>query len=194
MKTSRNIKQLENIVKKYLLECRPGDLNHSLRVVEWVKKLGKDRLDLDILIISAYLHDIGWYKILLNNDKISKSAMKLLEPKANQNTEPTVRVILNKLDDSSININVILRLIDAADNHKSNAKDEAIIVDADNLSKLNINHVSEKYQPESWLKMYSLWKATFVDRIQTELGKQLYPGLLKQLKHDIDKSLANQVV
>ncbi len=85
-------------------------------------------------------------------------------------------------------IRFVLGLVKAADKHCSQNIQESIIVDADNLSKLNIDHVSEKYQKTDWCKMYDLWIQEFPNRIQTKLGKRIYPQLLKQLKKDIKKS------
>jgi HD superfamily phosphodiesterase len=189
-----NEEKLKKIVKRYLLKCRPGDWSHSLRVVEWVKKLGKGRNDIDVLIISAYLHDIGWYKILPNNKKLSKKELKELEPQANKNTIPVVKKVLSEFGDSSIDTDTVIRFIDSAYKHKSSSEDEAIIVDADNLSKLNIDHVREKYQMDDWIKMYELWSETFANRIQTLKGKRIYPELLKKLKNEIDKRMNVQEI
>ena len=50
------------LIEPHLLRCRPGDWEHTLRVVRWVKRLGKGREDLPLLIMAGYLHDIGWRK------------------------------------------------------------------------------------------------------------------------------------
>ncbi len=154
-------------------------------MVKWVKELGRGRKDLNTIIVAAYIHDIGWCKILPNARKLTKAELKEYEPLANKNTLPMVQKVLDELNNPYIKKDEVLNLINAADRHKSTNSSEAIIVDADNLSKLNLEHLSEKYQKSDWLKMYELWKTTFPKRIQTPKGKKLYPGLLAELKEAI---------
>lgn len=174
-------KRLMKIAENYLKKCRPGDFNHAMRVVKWVKILGKNRPDLRLLLSAAYLHDIGWFGIvpdkLLDLDEMLK-----LEPKANANTEKMVRLALRELEFNEKDICIVLRLINAADEHYSHEEDEAIIVDADNLSKLCIDHFREKYKPESYLKLLDRLEKDLTNRIATKKGKELYPKLIAELK------------
>lgn len=64
-------------------------------------------------------------------------------------------------------------------------------IDADNLSKLDINHLKEKFLKGEWIKMYELWKEEFTNRMRTTKGKELYPSLLEKLKMSIDSELGS---
>lgn len=176
-----NEKKLINIVKPYLDKCRAGDWSHALRVVKWAKMLGKGRSDLDLLITAAYIHDIGWTNVL-SKGKVDFKNMLKYETKANENTKKFAKEVLSQLSFNDKNINTIIRLIKAADKHSSQQDDEEIIVDADNLSKLCVEHVKEKYRQESYSNIIDLWEREFPKRIKTEMGKTLFPKLLHKLK------------
>jgi len=179
-------KQLVFIAKPYFDLCRPGDWNHALRVVKWVKELGKGREDLDKLVTAAYLHDIGWSGVM-KNEKIDFQEMLTLEPIANKNTPIFVKKVLEKLSYDNKQIQEIIRLINAADNHKANSTDEEIIVDADSLSKLCIEHVQEKYSKDSYSELIKLWEKEFPQRMKTKVGKETYLSLLNKLKLELSR-------
>ncbi len=179
-------KKLKAFVKPHLLRCRDGDWNHSLRVVVWVKKLGGKRKDLQLLITAAYLHDVGWRDVLPKG-RITLNKLHELEQKANSNSKPFATEILKEFGYTAEEINTVNRYIKAADTRKPKAGDEAIVVDADNMSKLNTHHLKEKYQKSEWRRMYELWKKEFPKRIKTNEANRLYPKLLEKLKKDIEK-------
>jgi hypothetical protein len=177
--------------EKQITECRPGDWEHAKRVAFWVKKLAPGNPNLPLLIATAYIHDIGWRDLLSNTtDKLTKKQLLELEPLANANSKTFATQFLETQNFSSEQINTILNLIAAADKHKSNNENQAIIVDADNLSKLTIDHLKQKYQPESWMEWCHLWKTEYPNRIQTQVGKKLYPDLLSKLEKDIKQELS----
>jgi HD superfamily phosphodiesterase len=179
--------KLITIAKPYVDNCRSGDWNHALRVVKWVKVLGEGRDDLRLLVTAAYIHDIGWSG-LIQEGKVDLQNMLQLEEKANDNTEKFVKEVLEKMEFSKEDTNTIIRLINAADKHHSEKDDEAIIVDADSLSKLCVEHVTEKYTIESYQKIISLWEREFPTRFKTEKGKSLYPKLFEELKKNLSLS------
>ena len=146
-----------------------------------MKELGGGRDDLNLLVTAAYIHDIGWSGIAPKG-KIDLDEMLKLEPKANENSLKLISEILTKLQLTSSDIQTVNRLISAADKHDSKQEDEAIIVDADNLSKLCIEHLKEKYRPESFLKLINRWDIELPKRIKTQKGKELFPKLLEELK------------
>ncbi|MBT5023000.1 hypothetical protein HON01_09285, partial [Candidatus Woesearchaeota archaeon] len=74
-------------IKPHILACRSGDWNHALRVVKWVKVLGKGRSDINLLITTALIHDIGWFNVLPKG-KINFKVMLTYEPIANKNSKP----------------------------------------------------------------------------------------------------------
>jgi len=172
--------------------CRPGDWNHALRVVSWAKQLGENRKDLPLLISAAYIHDIGWRDVLPKDEKITFDKLLKFEKQANDNSETFVSEFLNNLEYSSEEIEVVNRLVRAADTHESKEDDEAVIVDADNLSKLTIDHLKEKYEPTEWLRMYNVWSEMFPARVKTEIGKSRFSALLNDLKLSIDKEFSRQ--
>lgn len=175
-----------------ILRCRPGDWNHALRVVEWAKQLGKGRKDLPLLVSAAYIHDIGWRDVLPKDEKIIFDKLLEFEGKANDNSESFVSDFLKSLEYSPEEIEVVNRLVRAADAHESKKEDEEIIVDADNLSKLTIDHLKEKYKPTEWLRMYNVWGEMFSTRVKTKIGKSRFSALLDDLKVSIDKELSRQ--
>ena len=174
--------------EKEILKCRPGDWNHAQRVVKWVKELGTGREDLDLIIITAYIHDIGWRDII-KKDRITFDELLEHEDEANSNSEKFVTDFLTPLGYSVDEIQIVNRLIRAADKHESNESDEEIIVDSDNLSKLDINHMKEKYERSEWIRLLNRFKKDFPKRIGTEKGKSLLGGLLQSFESSIKKEL-----
>lgn len=176
--------KLINIAKPYLDKCREGDWNHALRVVKWVKILGEGRDNLNLLITAAYIHDIGWANILPKG-KVDFNKMLKYENKANANSSKLVKEVLFKMRFNNEDVDTIIRLIKSADKHKSTKSDEEIIVDADSLSKLCIEHIKEKYTKESYKEIISLWEREFPKRFKTKKGKLLFPELLIKLKKEL---------
>src|SRR3989344_2079190 len=173
--------KLEEIAKPYFSSARAGDWEHALRVVKWVKELGNNRDDLNLLITAAYIHDIGWSGIAPKG-KIDLDEMIKLEPRANKNSSKLISEVLTKLQFTDSEIQTVNRFVVAADKHQSEQEDEAIIVDADNLSKLCFVHLQEKYQPERFPKLINLWKTDLANRIKTQKGKELFHKLLSELE------------
>lgn len=176
--------------EKEISRCRPGDWNHAVRVANWVKELGKDRKDLPFLVSAAYIHDIGWRDILPSDKKITFDELLQFKKQANDNSQKFTSEFLSGLGYSPDDIETVNCLIRAADEHASTTDDEAVIVDADNLSKLTIDHLKEKYQPSEWLRMHSVFSEMFPMRIKTEIGKSIFPSLLNDLKISIEKEFA----
>lgn len=180
--------KFKKLAESHILRCRSGDWNHAKRVVSWVKKLGEGRTDLSLLITTGYIHDIGWRDVL-PPQKLSLEKLFEYEDRANANSKPFITELLESMNYSEDDVAKVLQLVAAADKHESKTDDEAIIVDADNLSKLDINHLKEKYKKSEWMKMYEMWRDMLSKRIKTSLGKKLYPPLLEELLVDIKKSL-----
>ncbi len=180
-----NEKKLEETAKPYFDSARAGDWEHALRVVRWVKELGSGRVDLDLLVTAAYIHDIGWSGVAPKG-KIDLDEMIKLESKANDNSSKLISEVLARLQFTEKEIQTVNRLVSAADKHKSFNDDEAIIVDADSLSKLCLEHLQQKYQPESYSKVINLFKAELTNRIKTPQGKKLFPKLLSELERAVN--------
>ncbi|MDP3956754.1 MAG: hypothetical protein Q8P97_02040 [bacterium] len=185
-----NEENFKSKAENEISRCRPGDWNHACRVVGWVKELGKDREDLPLLISAAYIHDIGWRDVLPSDKRITFDELLKFEKQANDNSEKFTSAFLESLEYSSDDIETVNRLIRAADEHASNTDDEEVIVDADNLSKLTIDHLKEKYQPSEWIRMHGVFSEMFPTRLKTEIGKSRFPSLLNDLKISIEKEFA----
>ncbi len=179
-----NEQQLRQEAKPYFDTARAGDWEHAGRVVGWVKELGAGRNDSYLLITAAYLHDIGWSGVAPRG-KLDLDELLELEPRANQNSARLISQVLTRLHFSPPDIQTVSRLVSAADQHRAAAEDEAIVVDADNLSKLCVEHLREKFKPESYAKALDLFENQLCARITTSKGKELFPQLLSDLKREI---------
>ena len=176
--------ELRDVAKPYFERARAGDWEHALRAVHWVKRLAAGRKDAYLLITAAYLHDIGWSGVAPRG-KLDLDELLALESKANENSCRHISEVLSKLPFSQPEIETVHRLVRAADQHRSMADDEAIVVDADNLSKLCVEHLREKFKPESYAKALELFEQQLCARITTRKGKELFPALLAELKQAI---------
>lgn len=183
--------QIDHHFKSYISQCRPGDWEHAKRVVEWVKYLGEERDDLELLKTAGYLHDIGWYKLVPSGRKLSKEGLLELQEKANIQTETLVGEILETLFFNKSEISKILRLIKATESYEATNDDEKILVDADSLSKTNPDHVKEKYLPGEWLNMCSLFEEKLPQRISTKKGQAIFPKKLTELRTALENELNN---
>lgn len=183
-----NKQDTEKLIKPHIQRCRAGDWEHAKRVANWIEVLGEDRDDLEFLITASLIHDIGWRDIV-PSEKLTFTRLRELEDQANTNSEPYATEILQELGYSNGDTQKVLRLIRAADEHESNADDEAIIVDSDTLSKLNIDHIREKYKQSDWQNVYRKFVELSETRTKTEKAKELIPDLLRQLQEDISKEI-----
>ena len=177
--------KLIEIAKPYFVSAREGDWGHALRVVRWIKELGQDRADLYLLVTAAYIHDIGWAGVAPKGKINDIDKMLKLEPQANANSARLVAEVLSKMQFTPSEIQTVNRLVAAADKHQSNQEDEEIIVDADSLSKLSIEHLQEKYEPTSFSDFINLWKKELPNRIRTKKGRELFPKLLSELERNL---------
>lgn len=181
---------------KYLLnaeevisKCRPGDWEHAKRVVRLVELLAEvDPKMKDLLIKAAYIHDIGWCKLLPDGlERITKDNLLEYEKIANRKSTSNATKFLSEQNESPQDIKIILRLIKATDDHKSNDDLEAIIVDADLLSKLDINHFKQKYAEKDWKKMFGIIKNDIEIGLKLKESKEIYSSRIIKLEEIIFK-------
>lgn len=177
--------KLKTIAEPYMQKARAGDWKHALRVVKWIKLVGQGRDDLYLQITAAYIHDIGWSGVAPKG-KLDLDEMLKLERKANSNSKKLVTLVLKKMNYSTKEITLVNKFIAAADAHKSRSEDEKIIVDADQLSKLCVAHIKEKYKPESYRRIISLIETDLLKNIKTEYARRIYPVLLIKLKKSMN--------
>lgn len=178
-------KKLVDVAKPYFSSARAGDWEHALRVVRWVKELGKERGDLHLIITAAYIHDIGWSGVAPKG-KIDFEEMLKLEPKANKNSSKLIHEVLVKMHCDDTEIQTVQRLVAAADKYKAEKDDEEVIVEADALSKLCREHLEEKYLPSSFYQLVQTWEAELPHHIKTPRGKELFTELLSELKSQLE--------
>ncbi|MFA6391883.1 MAG: HD domain-containing protein [Patescibacteria group bacterium] len=182
--------EFKEFVRPHLEKCRAGDWEHCQRVVFWVKELGAGRPDLELLIVAGYLHDVGWWDIL-PDQKIYFQQLLNNEKQAAENTKPYITEIMGAHGYTQSDVEKVVRLAKAADAHEANAEDEAILVDADSLSKLSIDHLKQKYIESDWVTIFEgHYMNDIVNRLKTEKAKQICPGLIEQLKKDLYNSPA----
>ncbi len=170
--------------KTQILRCRAGDWEHAKRVVYWIKILGEGKEDLHLHIAAGFIHDIGWRDVLAKGN-ISFDTLLQYEPQANNNSKTFASEFLIENGFSDDEIRNVLKLIEAADRHKALSDDEKVIVDADMLSKLNIDHIKEKYTKSEWQKMYEYFKKKSNERLETNKAKELAPELISKLEQDM---------
>lgn len=174
----------------YILKCRPGDWEHAKRVVFWIKELAGKRNDLELLIITGYIHDIGWTGLVPSGLKLSREELLKLQPQADKQTDILVRDALSNFTLSKEDLDTILRLIKATETYEATQEDEMILVDADNLSKTSPDHIKEKYAKSDWLSICDLFEEKFPQRIKTEMGKRLFPKRLAELRNALEIELS----
>jgi len=184
-----NIQNLASHFEPYIVKCRTGDWEHAKRVVAWIKELGKDRNDLELLIIAGYIHDIGWSGLVPKGKKLTRKELLKLQPRADKQTETLVKEALIIFSLTKSKLNNVLRLIRATETFKANQEDEMILVDADNLSKTSPDHIKEKYAKSDWLNICDLFEKKLPQRIKTEKGRQLFPLKLRELRKALELEL-----
>ena len=81
-------------------------------------------------------------------------------------------------------LNKISKFVGEIDFYKSNAK--SAILYGYNKPKIDSSLSNNSYINSKGLRH------PIIERIQTDIGKKLYPDLLKKLKHDIDTFIGNQ--
>ena len=75
----KDIENLPSHFEVYISKCRPGDWEHAKRVVSWIKELGGDRDDLDLLVVAGYIHDIGWWNAIKQEYSLRGGVMFVVE-------------------------------------------------------------------------------------------------------------------
>ena len=177
---------LESHFSRYILKCRPGDWEHARRVVYWIIYLAGNRIDLNLLIIAGYIHDIGWTGLIPNGQKLSRVELLKLQPQADKQTETLTREALASFSLTNEELDTILRLIKATETYNAKQDDEEILVDADNLSKTSPDHIKEKYAKSDWLSICDLFEEKLPQIIKTQKDKLLFPRKLKQLRKALE--------
>ncbi len=141
-----------------------------------------------ILVVAGYIHDIGWRDVLPKK-KITFDELLKFEKQANRNSKPLIIDLLKELAFSKKEIDTVNRLVKAADNHRARRADEAVLTDSDQMSKLALGHLKQKYKKSEWLRMCNVWGEYFPGRIATKEAKQIWRKELDKLERAVRTQL-----
>jgi len=177
------------IVKPYLLECRHGDYEHTLRVVKWMKVLMKtEGGDPEILIPAAYLHEIGYYTLLPKEEKDSLKRDEMIKKYKQEHMKRGAKLaekILKDMNYPKDKAKRIVHLVSVHDNwFDITDKDEFILSDSDNLSKLLAKHIKTKYAKSDWTNVVDIFKTKLPKRLHTPTAKKLFKIQISKLKEE----------
>ncbi len=183
--------KLKEICKEYLTDARPGDWEHTLRTVKWLKYLIKQEGgDEDILIPAAYLHDIGWYLALpkeLKNKKIDIEELRKYFPLHMEKGAELSKKILNELKYPKEKTERISHLISIHDMpEKIKEKDEILLMEADRLDRFGkegLERIRGIFSSEKMVRsMMKSYEEQAENWFRTKTGKESYEKLLIELK------------
>lgn len=152
---------------------------HTIKTVKFMKKICKEtRADEKILVTTAYLHDIGYSKLIKKNYSLEerinakkehmKIGAKLAEP------------ILKDLEYSKKEITEILRLIKIHDKlNKLKEENDFLIVEADSLGGLATreNSAFTTFELNQYIKIF---KRKRLHLIKSNFGKKEVANLLNK--------------
>ncbi len=176
---------LKQKAKPYYDNARPGDYQHALNVVELVKELLKtENGDKDALIAAAYLHDIGYSSQYSPDKKVDwKENQKNIKLHMDKGAEIT-KIILSQLGYDKRFVEKVAKMVEVHDDWYNIKDGEVfILVDADNLSKLNAKYVKTKFSDVRGV--IKMWERDMPLRLKTRSGKRLYDRLMPELKKDL---------
>lgn len=172
--------------KIYLENARPGDLGHTIRVVRLVKEILKtEKGNPDILIPAAYLHEIGYSGLFKKGQKLNKTNWHSKQDEHMQKGKVIAIEILSKLKFSEDSIQRISWMVSVHDDwYNQNDHELGILMDADNLSKLNIDHIRNKF--ENPKDIIELWEKDMPKRLKTKTGKAMYSKVMRSIKKEFN--------
>lgn len=171
-------------VKKYLNKARPGDFEHTLNVVTLIKKFLKiEKGNPGVLIPSAYLHDIGYSGLLKKGKQLGKmGSLSMLDEHMKRGKNISIK-ILSELKYPRDMIERISWMVSVHDDwYNQNDHELGILIDADNLAKLNVIDIKRKYKNPK--DIIGLWERDMPKRLKTKTGKKLYFELMNNVKKE----------
>lgn len=186
--------RLKESAARYLRNGRPGDYEHTLRVVTYGKELlKKEKGDENVVIPTLYLHDIGWsqvnYDDFINADspekKVAAASVALhMELGAN-----LAKTILEKLDYDSKLHRDILSIIAIHDNQQA-------IIDMKNPSATLVFEADylDKIGPESFRRMEKMFRSKLNDMDLEVRQSFLQRGITKWFQTGSAKKMAGNLI
>jgi putative nucleotidyltransferase with HDIG domain len=160
---------------------------HTLKVVEYAKRLAiAEKANSKILMSAAYLHDIGYAKLLpLRYDLSQRKAAKKEHMKLGADF---TKKVLPKINFSNCEIWRVSHLVGIHDEvEKIKTHDEQIIMEADSLAMLTPLKVESDFSLADRIKFFEKFKNSRAIRFKTKLGKKL----LNELIPKYEKNLKN---
>ena len=186
-------KSLIEVCREYLTDARPGDWNHTLRTVEWIKSLMEhEGGDPRILIPAAYLHDVGWSVVLptcLKRKSVEKEVLdQYLDGHMIGGAELS-RKILTDLDYPEDRIERIVHLVSIHDYPEEiKDKDEVLLMEADRLDrfgKTGLERVKSVVKTENIQRKYSTVEKEIDKWFRTGTARKAYRKLMKEIEISI---------
>lgn len=188
--------RLKKSAEPYLRNGRPGDYEHTLRVVTYGKVLlKKEKGDENVVLPTLYLHDIGWsqvnYDDFIHADSpegkfAAPSVVLHMELGAN-----LARKILEKLNYDPKLIRDIVSIIAVHDNQRAiidlNNPSATLVFEADFLDKIGpeSHRRMEKIFRSNWKDMDAEARCSFLQRrikewFQTGSAKKMAKDLINE--------------
>ncbi|MEM3403793.1 MAG: HD domain-containing protein [Nitrososphaeria archaeon] len=183
--------KLKEICKKYLTDSRPGDWEHTLRTVEWVKYImSQEGGDKDILLPAAYLHDIGWHfslpKEMRNKNLNSVENLKTYFKGHLEYGPKMAKEILQRLNYPPDKVQRIVYIISIHDLPELvKEKEEVILMEADRLDRFGRAGLERSrklflaFDVKSIVKRYEMESSSW---FCTETSKKVFKNLLKEME------------
>ena len=175
--------KIKRAVLGYLEHGRPGwDVPHTLATVHWAKELLKAQGQEDnLLIVTAYFHDIGWSGLKIENSRAAISNGK------NAHMENGVIIagpILKDLGFEPEEIKKILRLIGMHDKlSQIKSRREQLLFEADSLGQIDIERVISTFNNhEERVLFIRSFITKRVPHFKTDAGKAALELLLETAK------------
>jgi uncharacterized protein len=184
----RNLEnQLRQIVKPYLEGGRPGDYEHTLRTIEYGRKLLEhEEGEEDIVIPALYLHDIGWSQVNFDdfvNAPINQKRGTVSVDLHMKYGAALAKTILEKLGYNAEKIRTIVSIIAIHDKPEQIFTMEnpsaTLVLEADFL---------DKYGPEGYLRFQRIFGTKLLH--MKEVTAKLRAGLTLLFKTRTGKSMS----
>ena len=188
-------RELIEVCKKHLTNSRPGDWEHTLRTVEWIRFLIEhEGGDPEILIPAAYLHDIGWSIALPPQSKkrgIEVEVVKRFLDLHMKKGAELSRQILTNLSYPKDKAERIVHLVSIHDYpERISEKDEILLMEADRLDrfgKIGLKRIMKVIKKRDWKKVFPLIRKESKNWFKSRTGKRVYEKLLKEMEKELNK-------
>jgi hypothetical protein len=185
--------EIKNLPAKYLdlwnrclpllQKGRPGDDKHAVEVAEFVLNCGKKDLDLDILIPTAIMHDIGHSAILPEHFKYITGQERVMNGKL-VHMLAGAKIAKDTLDSIGYDSKKIAEIVDIISIHDADQlekTDIAKVFDTENKRIFHDIDCMDRYNAERLKKMIKLLpdKSKMLSMLEEGLKGFFYPEFRK---------------